>query len=416
MDSNLHSLNKLSSEIESYKVFLPFMSQKIQGKYNSIKEHLTDMDKTMTDFNRYFTDIGWCAYDSMNLALMKKAVFEFETSGTDAGERILLDYYETDIKKEIPVLLRKAAPFAQRADLIQKAFDDHFEDRYYASIPQFLIIIDGSVNDFTKSKGFFAGNTDVTAWDCLVGCSDGLSKMKNIFNKKRTKTNSDEIRIPYRNGILHGRDLNYGNEYVSCKCVALMFAIADWMCMKDSEDARKEKFEKENNPQPILKSIESIAKNTSAKGEMKQWKPRNIIVGVDISTQPTAEDCEKYPYLIPVVKTFDAWKSKNYGFLSSYLKELFDYEESETKRAGECRKLFSSKTFCSYEIKEVKEEGCSKIRIQVQADWESNEKHYSEFLECGIIYRGEGKEIALPWKGNGTWRLVPWNFRNLLKS
>ncbi len=56
-----------------------------------------------------------------------------------------------------------------RYSLIQKAFEDHFAGRYYASIPLFLIIIDGSVNDFTKSKGFFADGTEVTAWDCLVG-------------------------------------------------------------------------------------------------------------------------------------------------------------------------------------------------------------------------------------------------------
>lgn len=42
--------------------------------------------------------------------------------------------------------------------------------------------------------------------------------------------------MPYRNAILHGRDLNYANEYVSCKLLALMFAVADWMKMKNSEE------------------------------------------------------------------------------------------------------------------------------------------------------------------------------------
>jgi hypothetical protein len=50
--------------------------------------------------------------------------------------------------------------------------------------------------------------------------------------------------MPYRNGILHGRDLNYGNEYVSCKCVALLFAVAEWMAMKNSEDKRKKNIKK----------------------------------------------------------------------------------------------------------------------------------------------------------------------------
>ena len=73
-------------------------------------------------------------------------------------------------------------------------------------------------------------------WDCLVGCTEGLTKIKLNFNQNRLKTNSDPIYIPYRNGILHGRDINYGNEYVSCKCIALMFAIADWMIRKTARE------------------------------------------------------------------------------------------------------------------------------------------------------------------------------------
>ncbi len=94
-----------------------------------------------------------------------------------------------------------------RYELIKNAFEEHFAERYYASVPLFLIIVDGAVNDFTKSKGLFAEGTEVTAWDCLVGCNDSLENIKNVFNKGRGKTNSEEIRMPYRNGILHGRDL-----------------------------------------------------------------------------------------------------------------------------------------------------------------------------------------------------------------
>ena len=55
----------------------------------------------------------------------------------------------------------------------------------------------------TQKQRFFFEGTDVSAWNCLVGCSDGLRKLKDIFNRGRNKTNHDEIRFPYRNGILH---------------------------------------------------------------------------------------------------------------------------------------------------------------------------------------------------------------------
>jgi hypothetical protein len=271
------------------------------------------------------------------------------------------------------------------------------------------------VNDYTKSKGFFAEGTDVTAWDCLVGCSDGLTKMKGIFNKGRNKTNHDEIRLPYRNGILHGRDLNYGNEYVSCKCVALMFALADWMSMRDSEEKRRAKFEKESNPPPISESLKNLKENALQREEISKWQPREVIVGKDIPLVPTIEDCAAFQYVIPVIETFNAWKAKNYGTLSIYLNRLFSYEESEKKLAGECRQMFSSKDFCSFELKEIEERACSFSRILVQADWDVNGKHFSEPLEFGCVYQDENEKPVLPWHGNGKWMLIPWKVQGLYK-
>lgn len=415
MDNNLCSLGKLKKDIKALRLISFLLSKDKRVEIKNLEKQIEEMEGTITLFNSYFTDLGWCAYDSMNMSLMKRAVSEYESHGADAGERVLLNYYKEDVKEIIHWLKNQAEPFAQRYDLVQSAFDDHFAGRYYASIPLFLIIIDGAVNDYTKSKGFFAEGTDVTAWDCLVGCGDGLTKMKSIFNKGRNKTNHDEIRFPYRNGILHGRDLNYGNEYVSCKCVALMFALADWMSMKDSEEKRKEKFEKESNPPPIFESLKKLKENALEREEMGRWKRRTIIVGTDIPAVPTIEDCAEHQYVIPLIQAFDAWKSKNYGALSLHFARLFNYEKSEKKRAGECRKMFSSKSFCSFEILEIEERGCSMTRILVQVDWEVNGKHFSEPLEFGSVYQNENGRAALPWRGNGKWLLIPWNIQGLYK-
>lgn len=337
MDKNLQSLNKLRSDIKAAKLISFFLPQKQRMEMKNLEKQFNEMENSIILFNKYFSDLGWCAYDSMNMSLMKDAITAYENSGVDAGEKVLIEYYQQDVKNHIHWIKNKAEPFSQRHEMIQHAFNDHFEGRYYASVPLFLIIIDGAVNDYTKSKGFFADGTDVTAWDCLVGCSDGLTKMKGIFNKGRNKTNHDEIQLPYRNGILHGRDLNYGNEYVSCKCVALMFALADWMNIRDSEEKRKAKFEKESNPPPISESLKKLKENALQREEIRKWQPREVIVGKDIPLVPTIEDCTEYQYVIPVIEAFNAWKAKNYGALSIYFNSLFNYEKSEKRRAGECR-------------------------------------------------------------------------------
>lgn len=415
MDNNLYTLNKLKKDIAIAKCFSFLLPKEQRQRIKRIGEQLSETMDLINSFNKYYSDLGWCTYDSMNLSVIKEAVTAYETSGIDAGESILLKYYQEGVKEIIHWLKNKAEPFAQRYELIQRTFDDHFAGRYYASVPLFLIIIDGSVNDYTKSKGFFAEGTDLSAWDCLVGCSDSLMKMRDIFNKGRNKTNQEEIRMPYRNGILHGRDLNYSNKFVSCKCVSLLFALADWMCMKDTEEERKEQFEKKNNPPPLSESIKKLKEYELEKEEMSRWHARDVIIDKDIPSVPQVEDCVDYQYIIPIIETFNAWKSKNYGLLSIQLQKLFPYEKSESKRAGACRQMFSSMHYCAYKLIEVEERSCSMVRILVQADWEVNEKHLSELLEFGCMYQDENGKPVLPWRGDGKWTLIPWKVQGLYK-
>lgn len=416
LNDNLQSIKKLESEMIAAKFFSLLMSKEQRTKFKEIEEQLKHLKKIIESYNKYFPELGWCAYDHMNTLLMEKAVDAYEKDGPDAGEKVLIEYYKTDVKDVLIRLKHGLNPLAERKELIEKAFEDHFAERYHASVPLFLIIIDGSVNDFTKSKGFFAEGTDVTAWDCLVGCDESLTKIKSIFNKGRPITTHEEIRMPYRNGILHGRDLNFANEYVSCKCVSLLFAISDWMNMKCSEERRKEIFNKKNNPPPISESLQKINQSRKDKEEIRKWNRREIKIGINLPATPTIEECTEYPYVIPIVQAFSYWQNKNYGELSRVFKNMFSRDVSDGKRAGECRSLFNEKEFISFKIKEIEERDCSLTKILVQASWKMNEKTFSELLEFGCAYQDNNENIAFPWRENGQWVLIPWNVIALNKS
>lgn len=414
-NENLHSIKKIQIDIKTAKAFSWLLPDEQRTKMKEIEKQLSHMTHLISSFNKIFSDVGWCAYDSMKMTLMEKAIKAYEAGGIEAGEKVLIEYYKADVKGILHWVKNKSEAFMHRYSLIQKAFDLHFTGQYYASVPLFLIIIDGAVNDYTRSKGFFAEGTDVTAWDCLVGCSDGLAKLKDIFNKGRNKTTMEEIKLPYRNGILHGRDLNYGNVYVSCKCVALMFALADWMNLKDSEEQRKAKYDKASNPVSIAESIKKINQNAIDRREIDAWKKRDVIVNINIHSSPSIEECEEYSYLIPLVQGFNAWKNKNYGELSLNFKNIFSKAISNKKRAGECRKMFASKEFVSFEIKEIEERACVLTRILTQVQWKVKEKIFSESLEFGCVYEDKDGHSQLPWRGDGDWTLYPWNIQGLYK-
>lgn len=414
MEDNLLSLNKLRSDIKAMKLLALFLKPDQREQLRNLEKQLDNMLTQTAAFNERFSSYGWCAYDSMSFALIESANDAFDKSGIEAAEQVLINYYTDDVSKIVHWIKNSSDAFFVRNNLIDRFFEDHFAGRYYASVPLALIIVDGAVNDFTKSKGFFAEGTSVDAWDCLVGCSDGLSKLKGIFNQNRTKTNTERITLPYRNGILHGRDLNYANEYVSCKCVALMFAIADWMKMKNSEQTRKEKYEKSLNPPPIRESLLRLAENKKIREEISSWKKRSVTVGEDIPASGKVEDYAEYPYIVKIVEMLDAWKSRNYGKLSIYLQRMFSSSLSAGKRAGECRTIFENKILNCFEIIEVEERACALSKVVVRVSFTTDiEKEAT--LVFGCVYESNSDRVGVPWRNNGNWMLMPWDVRDLYR-
>ena len=194
-----------------------------------------------------------------------------------------------------------------------------------------------------------------------------------------------------------------------------MFALADWINMKDSEDARKQKFEKECNPPPISESLKKMKQNAIDKQEIQKWVKRDIKIGETISATPTIEECKDFPYLLPLINAFDAWSATNYGALSVWFKNIFSHEQSDKKCAGECRKLFEHKKLISYELEEIEERALALTKIVVLVRWESNNIVHNEQFEFGCSYQQEDGNVGYPWKNNGEWILIPWNIQGLYK-
>lgn len=84
MNKDLHSLNKLKSDIRAASLFSFLLLKDQRMKIKEMDKQLTEMENSILRFNSYFTDLGWCAYDSMNLPLIKEAITAYETSGVDA--------------------------------------------------------------------------------------------------------------------------------------------------------------------------------------------------------------------------------------------------------------------------------------------------------------------------------------------
>lgn len=406
------TLDKTIKDFNRISFLLPLEARK---QLKELEESFKKLKYQIDNFNKRFSDNGWIAYDSLNSQVIEKANELYETEGLGKAEEYLVEYYRTDIENSLWILKNNSSEFAVRYELLKKAFQDHKEERYHSSVVIFLIIIDGVINDFAKGKGFFSKGVEFNVWDSLVGETDTLNKLKSIYNTGRKKTNTEPIYLPYRNGILHGRDVNYANKYVSSKCLALIFAVHDYIKSKRSEESRKEKYNQDHKEKSWEEIFAQQERNKQIQKVLQEWKRQEVIVGETIPSRGNEVEYDNYDYIKPVIRMLKCWKDKNYGQLSRILNGLFKYEKLEKLRPKHCRELFQDKELLEYELLEVEDRAIALKRILIKAKWKVNDKVKEGNLEMGINYQGLEGSSAVPNIDEGEWIIIPWNFTDLYK-
>ncbi|MBM7315505.1 hypothetical protein JN540_08730 [Streptococcus suis] len=412
MDNNLVSLNYLRDQLNNLEDLSMSLNGEVSSEISKLKSSVSNFSQESALFMENFSQRGWCLYESMDFDLVQRVNSEYEKNGIDKAERILLDYFKNDVREKVHWIKKSSNIFSDRSHLIDMFFEEHFKENYICSVPLGLIIVDGAVNDFTKSKsnkGLFAEGLELDAWDSFVGSNKSLKEIVSIFNSSRRKTNKDEIRLPYRNGILHGRDINFGNEHVSCKCVSLLFAVADWMQLKNTEVERKNSFVQSQTNESILDQISRCREQKKFDDEIANWKKRDVIVGTDIPKSGVRDDFFEFPYLCPILDMFDYWKDENYGKLSKSLEESKNKNTSSGKWAGQIREIFSEKKLKSFEFIKIDEKTYAKSEITVKVEWEQESSKRTETLRFNCVYFGlkEDDNLVSPRRENGEWRLIP---------
>ncbi|HHC81026.1 MAG TPA: hypothetical protein ENK46_14180, partial [Flavobacteriia bacterium] len=345
------------------------------SKIPDLKKEVEHLSTLPDRFNSHFSKLGWISHESMNSSLMEKAVELADNGDIEKAETILSNHFTSTEISWLQHRFRVLPAFSIRFELIEKAYNDTLERRFHSCVPLLLTIIDGAVNDISKSKGFFSKNTELKAWDSIASHSSGLTAIKEIFNTSRKKTNAEEIFLPYRNGILHGRDLKFDNQFVVGKCWSTLFAVNDW--------ASALKEEKENPPIPekqltlgeswrelkktIVEYQEWKVKSDLRWKELDNWKPReNINIDPsnfnEFSPEKTAFEIAK------------SWENKNYGNIAKLIHRFSDKEINIGVEAGKIRRELEYKKLISFKIKSIRDEAPAISEITMNIVYELNDE------------------------------------------
>lgn len=359
-------------------------------------------------FNGRFAHLGWIAYESMSLEVMQSAISIYDSEGKDTAELFLADSYDEKCLEWGISWFNGNSEFRRRIRLAEFAKDDYLAGRYYACIPLLLSMLDGLVNDVSKRVGFFAESTDMTAWDCIAAHESGLQALSLLMTKGRNKTNEDAISIPYRHGILHGRELAFDNKLVAAKTWAALFAARDWAVA--IADGKKNPKEKQDIT--LRKLLQQIAKNRRRKKLLEEWIPR---LTEEIVYLPHVGEAAQLPIGTPeraVAVFIESWKLRRYGLIAESLLDFTDIPLK--KKAGRIKEDFSRCVPSAYKVLTIEDQAAAISHVEVELQFEDEDSPITKRASVRAVYQDKNKNPMVRSEEGGTWKIVQHSFTEIL--
>ncbi len=390
------------------------------GTLPDMKTQLELISKSPDKFNDHYAHRGWIAHESMNSDLMLTSIELAEKGLIDVAEQELINYYSSDKMQWLLHQLKGIEAFSNRYNFFMLAYEDTLAERYHAAVPILLMMIDGSVNDIDKGKGFFADKTNLTVWDSIAAHSSGLTALKKVFSDGRYKTTKEEITLPYRHGVLHGRDLGYANKTVTAKCWAALFAIKDWAYAVKQE-------EKKPSPEPELSFTESLAqlkntltdyaeskkRNELVSKKVDAWKARQLSIGIDIPEKGTSMEYSDYTPEQEAIKFVEYWIKSNFGAIAKQIHHFSKTPINEKMEAGKTRKIFEGKKLIDYKIVKVTDCSPAITEVTLATSIEYNNFQHDKQITLRFIYEGTNGDILIFGDKGGQWKFIKGFFHQI---
>lgn len=261
-------------------------------------------------FNELFSKHGWICYSALSQNILEEAVKLGTENKIDEAKRLLIDSIDENLINLILLKCQSREHFKLRLNLLKLLKTDYLDKRYHACIPLLLALIDGLANDISNHIGFFTEKSDFELFDSITAHSSGLPFLKMIMNSSRKATCIEEITIPYRNGILHGRDLNFANKEVASKCWWALAALIDW--------ADERSIKKHENDETFLETLKKHNETIKFQQKIESWQKRPV-QNQSFWQNQTTETLEKNSPEYRLLEFLEVWKKKQWGKITPTL-------------------------------------------------------------------------------------------------
>lgn len=366
---------------------------------DGIRQQLDALVELTVSFQDTFLELGWLFSESTNVETAKKALHVHQNGKASEAETLLAADFEGERLDYVIMRMCNLEVFLERKEQLVEAADLTREGRFLAATPLLLIVADGVGSD-EFGKSVFAEEVDLEELNSFAGQPDALPELIRNICKTRRKTSSDCLEFPYRHGIIHGRDLGYGNRLVNAKCWSLLGNIADVI------EARKAAKSLESVPESSLRDVlKSYAQTNKLQKRISDWVKRPVVdKPVHVSAESMSSLNESEPEAT-LAGFFEAWKAGNYGRMAQMT--MYPDQASINSRAGEIRKLMQGLTLVDAVITRI--EDFASALTEITADLTfclEGQEFVNDFVFRMICQDGKGGAAVRGYDG-AQWLIRP---------
>ena len=365
-----------------------------------LKDQVAELAELPVAFHEAFAELGWLISESTSFDTARAALSAQKSCRIDDAENLLAADYEGDGLHFVVKRLCQTQGFKLRKAQLQEALTLTHEARFLATAPLLLIVADG-VGEDMFDKSIFSEGVNLEELHSLAGHPDALPRLVQQMCCTRRKTTEEYVSFPYRNGILHGRDLGYGNRLITAKCWSFLSNIADVIRAREAKEAL--------NPahQPSFSEILDRHADTMDQTErIATWVPRPIFEDrINVFADPCKYLLNSHEPESALVEFLRAWKKNNFGRMGA-LTVYFD-NRPVNRRAGEIRERMNGVTLIDAAIICIRDKApaVTEITTDLTICNESRKRANRYIFNLNCV--DEDGELAVHGDEAGHWLVAP---------
>jgi len=335
------------------------------GEMRGLSEQARELAGLPTRFNAALRAKGWVAYDRMNADLLRNATELAESGDLERAEALLVAAFDdpSDLRFQLNSMSAVEA-YRSRAPLLGLAAEDYQAGRYHACVPVVLSQIDGIVADVLGRSLFDDARNlahRLVAFDSISAQEGGLPDLVLLMASSRHRTTETPIEVPYRHGILHGRDLGYANKAVAAKAWAALFALREWAIKFERGETEPPPVEQPPSLRDALAKLADVERQRKA---IEAWRPRPDQGSLPQSMPPrnTPEEA--------LHRWLDAWKRRDFKTMASWTQ--VSIRQRTPDMALKLRDMFDHRALRAFAIERVHDRAAALCEVVARLEFEND--------------------------------------------